>query len=377
MTRPADRDGGLEHAGSGADPDGELLDTGPRRSGARTGVVSVVALAAIIAAAVLVAAQHRGGRHGRVAATASTSAPALVPTLPVPVPDTGEPPALMIGSTLYMVRDGSLIAHRAGTAAETSVTVGEPAETGGSYLLAADPTRSRIWVVKSLPARILIYAFDLAGLSELRRLHIEGKVAGVDVMRGELYLSTSAGVVGIAGPRSGLLDWTPLRGGRAIAADSTRNRLLLLDGDGAFARIRAESPDLTGPGISAELPFRTGTFMIVNGRIWAGGAGAHGAVLVRLDPRTLRPIRHSEVERRLGSGAVFAAAGTRSFLVRDTDGGGGLLCVDANSGRLLHAWSGVRGPVVISMQAGAATNRIYAPTSGTSLTPLDSGSCPG
>ena len=233
-------------------------------------------------------------------------------------------------------------------------------------------------MVKSLPARILIYGYDLPSLRESRRLHIEGQVAGIDQLNGELYLSASSGVVGIAGPRaSGLLDWTPLRGGRAIAADRTRNRLLLLDEDGATVRVRAESPDLTRSGISAILPFLTGSFVIVNGRIWAGGSDERGAVLVRLDPRTLRPIRHSDIVGRLGSGVVFAAAGARSFLIRDVSGGAGLWCVDADSGVVLHSWPSVAGPVVINVRPGAAVNPIYAVPSGSTPVRLESGSCPG
>jgi hypothetical protein len=283
----------------------------------------------------------------------------------------------MISSTLYMVRDGQLIAHRPGTIAETSVTVGDPAETGGSYLLAPDPSRSRIWVVKSLPARILVYSFDLPSLRAVRQLHIEGQIAGIDELNGELYLSASAGVVGIGVKRDGLLDWTPLRGGHAIAADRARNRLLLLDEDGSAVRIRAESPDLTQPGTSAPLPLLTGTFLIVDGRIWAGGSGVHGAVVTQLDPRTLRPTRHSAVEARLRSDAVFAAAGARSFLVRSSDQDSRLWCVDARSGKVLHTWSGVTGPVVVDVRPGAAVNRMYSVPSGSTPVQLPNGNCPG
>jgi hypothetical protein len=378
MTGPGDRDGGGNYATFDLGPDEEVLDTSPRRPDRRNGFVALgVALLVGAVVAVLVA-QHLTAGKPRAAPTTPPPTLATVPPAPFPVADSGPPPALMIGSTLYMVRDGTLIAHRANTIAETSVTVGDAAETGGSYLLAADPKASRIWVVKSLPARILIYGYDLPSLRESRRLHIEGQVAGIDELNGELYLSASSGVVGIAGPRaSGLLDWTPLRGGRAIAADRTRNRLLLLDEDGTAVRVRAESPDLTRSGSSADLPFLTGSFVIVNGRIWAGGGGARGAVLVRLDPRTLRPIRHSDIAGRLGSGVVFAAAGTRSFLIRDVSGGAGLWCVDADSGKILHSWAAVAGPVVINVQPGAAVNPIYAVPSGSTPVQLDAGNCPG
>jgi hypothetical protein len=378
MTGPGNRDGGGNYATFDVGREEEVLDTSPRRPDRRNGLVAPgVALLVAAVVAVLVA-QHLAAGKPRAVATTQAPTLAVAPPAPFPVADSGPPPALMIGSTLYMVRDGSLIAHRTDSIAETSVTVGDAADTGGSYLLAADPKRSRIWVVKSLPARILVYGYDLPGLRESRRLHIEGQVAGIDELNGELYISASSGVVGIAGPRaSGLLDWTPLRGGRAIAADGTRNRLLLLDEDGTAVRVRAESPDLTRSGISADLPFLTGSFAVVNGRIWAGGSDARGAVLVRLDPRTLRPIRHSDIVGRLGSGVAFAAAGTRSFLIRDVSGGAGLWCIDADSGKILHSWAAVAGPVVINVRPGAARNAIYAVPTGSTPVQLEAGNCPG
>lgn len=378
MTGPGDRDGGGNYAIFDVGREEEVLDTSPRRPDRRNrSAAPVVALLVGAVVAVLVA-QHLAA--GKPRAGPITAAPTLTtaPPVPFPVADSGPPPALMIGSTLYTVRDGSLIAHGTNSIAETSVTVGDATDTGGSYLLAADPRTSRIWVVESLPARILIYGYDLPGLHESRQLHIEGQVAGIDELNGELYISASSGVVGIAGPRSsGLLDWTPLRGGRAIAADGPRNRLLLLDEDGTAVRVRAESPDLTRSGTSADLPLLTGSFAVVNGRIWAGGSDARGAVLVRLDPRTLRPIRRTDIARQLGSGVAFAAVGTRSFLIRDVSGGAGLWCVDAVSGRVLHSWPAVAGPVVINVRSGAARNAIYAVRSGSTPVQLEAGNCPG
>jgi hypothetical protein len=376
MTRLGDRDGGSTYATDGAERDEEVLETGRPPSSRRTGVTWLAgALVLVAVAALLVAAHRRPARHPQAAPTTSPVVP--VQPLPFPVPDQGAPPALMLGSTLYMVRDGRLIAHRADTIAEMSVTVGDAAETGGSYLLAADLRRSRVWVVKSLPARILIYEFVVPALREVHSWHIEGQMAGLDELNGELYLSATAGVVGISARRTGLLDWTPLRGGRAIVADGLRNRLLLLDQNGASVRIRAESPDLTQPGTSASLPFLTGSFLVVAGHIWAAGRGVRGAVLVRLDPRTLRPIRHSAAERPLGAGAVFVAAGARSFLVRERVGGRGLWCVDATTGKVLQAWPTVPGPVVIGTQPRPGRNPIYGVPSGSTPVALDAGNCPG
>jgi hypothetical protein len=371
----AGRDGGRSAASDPpADPGmGEFLDTGLRPWDRRRRVVALaIGLVAVTAIAVP-AVQHRRAAHRFAAPSPSPSL--SLPVVPAPARQVGAPPALLIGSTLYMVRDGRLVARPSGAGMTSSAGVGDPALTGASYLLAADPSRSRMWVVQSVPARILIYAFDLVTLHEVRRLHIEGEVAGADVLRGGLYISTDVGVVGITGARSGLLDWTPLRGGRAIVADRSRGRLLLLDEDGASARVRAESPDLAGPSSSATLPFVTGGLVIVAGQIWAGGAGPDGAVLVRLDPRTLRPVAHSPVEEELGSAAVFAAAGQHSFLVRSTHGGAEMWCVDAVTGAVRQNWPDVPGPAVISTRAGSKA--IYTIPSGTGLRRLAPGGCPG
>ena len=374
---PADRNGGMAYAPSGWDRDEEVLDTTPGRRG---GVVAAVLAFALLAGTALVVLSHSGrSRKERTlpAPLPSSSQLVIFPPTPGPVADEGPPPALMISSTLYMVRDGQLIAHRPGTIAETSVTVGDPAETGGSYLLAPDPSQSRIWVVKSLPARILVYSFDLPSLRAVRQLHIEGQIAGIDELNGELYLSASAGVVGIGVKRDGLLDWTPLRGGHAIVADRARNRLLLLDEDGSAVHIRAESPDLTQPGTSAPLPLVTGTFLIVDGRIWAGG---------RRDPRRRRHATRSAYAppdpAQRGRSPVALECGVRggrrAQLPRPgSDQDSRLWCVDARSGKVLHTWSGVTGPVVVDVRPGAAVNRMYSVPSGSTPVQLPNGICPG
>ncbi len=368
----------------------ELLDTNPGRRegrGRRTGTGLILAAVAAVALIVLVAVHRHGQRSPTAIVTPPVPAPSRGAVLPPLVPE-GATPALLIGSTLYVVRGEQLLTRPLSTAATTRARLGEPGDAGGTYLLLGDVPGSRVWIVHSLPGRISIFAFDLAGRRELRVIHLEGEVADAAVLDKELYVSTDEGVVGIADRPSDLLDWMPLRGGRAIVADPTRHRLLLLDATGAPAQVNAVSADLTEPGNSAPLPFvvddpvgdlTRGDLAVAGGRIWAVGVGAGRGVLTRLDPRTLRPSGPSGLGSRLGTaGAMFAAGGERVLLVRSRNDAGTLWCVDAGSGAVVRSWSGPPGPVVIGLVHGAGgAETVYTVPFGTTLQPLSGANCRG
>ena len=365
----------------------EVLDTAPNRrerrpSGPATGVI-VAALAALALIAFVVVRRDDRPSPRAIASRLVPTPPTAVAVLPPPVP-AGATPALLISSTLYVVRGERLLTRAPGRAA-TSVALGEPGDAGGTYLLLADVPGGRVWIVHSLPGRISVFAFDLTGQRELRVIHLEGEVADAAVLDRELYVSTDEGVVGIADRATDLLDWMPQRGGRAIVADPTRHRLLLLDVTAAPAQVNAVSADLTRPGNSAPLPFvvddpigdlTRGDLAVAAGRIWAVGVGAHRGVLTQLDPRTLRPTGRTALRSQLGvAGAMFAAGGERVLLVRSRASGGRLWCVNAESGALVHSWTGQSAPVVVATAGNADT--VFSVPFGTTLRALSGAHCGG
>lgn len=381
----------------GDGPGEELLDTRPgarERGGRRAGLAVMLAGLVAVAIIVAVAGQHHDHHPRSVAATArprpTSSAPAPL-ARPSAVPE-GAAPALLAGSRVYLVRGQRLVTRTLGRAAATSVRLGGPGDVaGGTYRLLADLPGRRVWIVNTVPGLVTIFAVDLSGQHQLRELHFEGEVADATVLDRELYVSTGEGVVGITDRASDLLGWLPQRGSRAVVADPTRHRLLVVDASGVPAHVIAVSADLTRSSRAVPLPFLVddpigdlsrGDLAVAGGRIWAVGIRSGRGVLVRLDPRTLQPVAQSRLSGRLGrAGALFAASGAGVVVVRtrDADGGGdgaAMWCVDAGSGTVLHSWTGVAGPVVIGPPAGAGPGEsVYAVTSGTALQPLSGSDC--
>lgn len=368
--------------GSGSPADGaddELLSSGREPRNRRGRIVTATAVLALAALGVVLLIVQYSERSARVAAPApSTRAPSTTAVPPPPPPARDEAAVAMIGQFLYIVRDGNLYMEDAISPVRAQVNIGQSPRPGAQYLLVADAASRRIWVVQSLSRAVTVYEYDPASLVEISVIDIEGDVADAAVLLGDLYLSTDIGVMRFSGPSSGRFNVTPVRGAQAVAADPSRRRLVLLDVNGRFPRVRAQRPAESEPIVDAKALFVKGGLAVVDGQIWAGGYGIDGAVLVRLDPRTLRPAAHSPLERRLGAGAQIVSAGIHDLLVRGGAGGDALWCVDARSGAAVQSWRHATGPVVLPQELDDQREaRAYSVPAGTTPRVLPRGGCAG
>jgi len=92
-------------------------------------------------------------------------------------------------------------------------------------------------------------------------------------------------------------------------------------------------------------------------------------VLMRLDPRTLRPTVRPSFAALFGSGAQLVGAGTSSIWVRSSDTGNQLFCLDAATGRLMQSW--LLGGSIASTRHLAVLGSTFGPLL------LDLGRCRG
>ncbi len=184
----------------------------------------------------------------------------------------------------------------------------------------------------------------------------------VAALGGRLYLTGGTDLIevgpGLARPRRVFVAPNPLT---AVAADTTRGRLLVAYQDGA-SRILALRPRPAGPAqVVAATTIRTVnvTLAVADDAIWLAGFSTGGGALIRLDQTTLRPMLHFAYEGLLGAGAVLVGQGAASVWVRDGIGGPELRCVDARSGAQAQTWqldglvSSTSGRAVVGTGAGA------------------------
>jgi hypothetical protein len=210
-----------------------------------------------------------------------------------------------------------------------------------------------VWVLLTGSASEVVLVDSDATRSPAQQadFRISAQLAGGALLDGRFYVTTDRGV-GSLNDQDGSVSWTPVRGGWSVTADPTRHRLLLVDLDGDHASVRAQRPSDPRPEAQATLPFSKGWVVVAGDQIWAAGYGDHGAVLDRLDPKTLRVVARSPVAAQLGPGAIVVGAGLQALLVRSGSGGDGLWCVDAHTGGLAATWSSVPGGVALGLDGG-------------------------
>ena len=325
--------------------DEELLTSGPRAGGRRRMVlgVAVLLLIAGVVIGVLVSSHsdHRSSKAPAPTGASTTSSP-------VAAGGPGPAPAVLLNGFVYIIDEGMLYMRGTSRFEIHQTVVGPFREPNAAYVLVADEAHRRIWVVQSVGSIWGAYEYDSATLEQISAQKVGGRVNGAAVLAGDLYVDTNYGVFRIVRPDTGPRDATPLPGGRAIAADPSRGRLLVLALDGGRTQVRAERPSAQRPDVVAHSPvFGRGSLAVVDGHIWAGGEGSRGAVLVQLDPRTLAPVGHSRLEAEVGSGAVIVAVGRQDLLVRSEAGGDELWCVDGGSGAVRQKWAHAPGPAVL------------------------------
>ncbi|HEV7205517.1 MAG TPA: hypothetical protein VGN18_12985 [Jatrophihabitans sp.] len=238
-----------------------------------------------------------------------------------------------------------------GRFAISSTALGGPVDSARLRLV-LNPADGVLWVVPlGSTGSHLIEGFDPRMLRRVARLPLPYPVDGAAVLDGRLYLTYGPELLRVSRDRKRLDLAARLAGsGGPLVADPVRHRLLYLDYYNPLS-VRSWSP-ARGLGPAAPLPMTRGQVAVVAGTIWVGGFGTSGAVLARLDPRTLRAGRPVELAGTLAPGTLLAAAGGRSLFVRAGGAVRPLWCLDARTGAVTQHWDDEPG--VVAADLGAA-----------------------
>lgn len=345
-------DVGFGRPGAQDAPADELLDVGARRTLPRW--LGALALVAVGVAGIAIAVT--GGGSGPRAAPASST-----PSRPHTSAGTGVTPTPTTIQALipapgwlgfYALEDGRVAALQLnGSPRAVSAAIG--AGDGAQLGLVFDPAGAVVWVMpvgNDFAGELEAYA--AADLHLILRLHLPDIVEHAAVLDGRLYLTTVSGLLLRTGPHGRSLETAAHLAGRvgAVVADPTRHRLLyLVENDPAV--VRSWSPG-GAASVGAPLPFAKGDLAVVDNVIWAGGFAARGAILVRLDPRTLRAGHVAAVSGQLGPGALLAGSAEGVLFVRSGSLDEPLWCLDASSGAVRKRWSGLPGAVAATSGFG-------------------------
>lgn len=345
-------------AGADADGDDDVLTVGPqRRPRAWLGRLAYLAMAAVVVGALVVQAHRSPHRDAQPPPAAPSPAPIVVGPR---VADSGPlgPGALAVtiaDGRLYSLTPDALTWFDLPGMRRTSVVPIRPAlnYTNSYFRLLYDKVADALWVVPiGGPAPGRLMEFDAGGLHLrlLRTIRLPTTLASAAVLDGGLYLGTG-GERGLLGLRPGARTLATVAAERdgvgPLVADPSRNRLLYLT-DGLPTRVRSWSPRAAQSKAVGTLAFSKADLVVVGGRIWAGGFSGRGAVLVRLDPVTLRPVQSAaRTASGLGPGAILVAGGTHDFFVRSGAVGEPLWCVDGRTGDIEQRWEQLVGAVAV------------------------------
>jgi hypothetical protein len=279
-----------------------------------------------------------GGDKPTTPQAGQTPTPALPSPTATPVFGAGEALDVTTGPTGTWVLEGAALATVGGRRVARSISLdGLKLTADSSPRLAVDVPAHRIWIVVANATPTRMVEFDQTTLQRIRQVTWRQLVYGAVAYRGHLYLSTGRGVADLA-PDASVPRYVGGLGGAVgpIAVDLTRGRLIVMD-LGYPTDIWAYRPGSRPFEVAVPLRFGKGSLAIVNGAIWVGGFGDHGAVLDRLDPATLQPIVRTR-PAEFGPGAVVTGAGARVLWVLAGGGSGALACVSATTGRVEQRW---------------------------------------
>jgi hypothetical protein len=360
----------------------ELLESAPRHRLPRWLIAVVVALVAIAAVIVTVGRGGGSAQHPPVAAPSSSEAAATPSTraeaddhLGAPLAVGGGRPVLDVavaGETSWVLQARQLQSiTRLGVVATARIPAPSLIDTPNEdATLVLDIPAGVLWIVaaKVKPARILEY--DIVRLRLMRAISGVGFVNGEAALDGHLYLTTGGRIVDVAPGRLPVGIGTARGTFGPIVADPARDRLLVSD-YGTRTRVWPVTPnDTTGDAVGkpATVNVTKASLAVADGAIWLSGFDTGHGVLMRLDPRTLRPTLHSSLDPLLEPGAVLVAGGVVVVWVRDGDGRQ-LRCVDAATGGQLQSWL-IEGPV-----ASGGASALVATSTG--AVPLELANCSG
>lgn len=345
--------------------DGEELLGGSRRPVPRWVIAAGVAVIAVAAVVVMVVRNDSATPRQRVLPPIP-SASRSIPQVPIDVALNGDiGPALRVGAgplldvaiagdTTWVLEPAIIYTvSRTGTTSRTAVPPPRLPLDRASRLV-VDVPAGVLWVVEEGMRAGRAIAYDLATMRLMRELRNVGFVNGVAAMDGHLYLTTDNRILDVGTGRR------PVQLGAVsgtlgpIVADTARDRLLVAD-YGRNTHIWAVYPKRGRIAAPVTIRVTKGSLAVADGAVWLAGFNTGAGVLMRLDPKTLRPVVHSELDRVLEPGAVLVASGVVVVWVRS---GSELRCVDAATGQPLQRWN-VDGAV-----ASGGANAVIATTGG-------------
>ncbi len=213
-------------------------------------------------------------------------------------------------------------------------------KTDGHLVL--DAAANTVWDIDlgSWPTQLREFAHDTLRLT--RSLVVAGIVWDAVVLDGRLYLATSTGVAMVA-PGSSTL--TPVTASdsapQALTVDPAAHAVLALapGSNGQIVTISDGGNTLqTGSALNVSSP----TIASVDGALWAGGINPD-ARLLRIDPRTLRPLPESAGGEMVAEGSdneLRAIPGSADLWIFNRTGQR-LLCADGRTGEVLQTWNGI------------------------------------
>lgn len=337
----------------------EVLDVGSHRK--RSTWLVRMAVAALVVGAVTTALQ-RGDKQPS-ASPSPTPLPAQSVVL-VPNDHVGGPlaagagePVLDVkistrGTWLLQARTVQALLGRNPPAAVPGPALVNASGTAEARLV-LDLAARRLWVVASTDKRGRVLEYEADSMRLLLDVRSAPAVTGAAALGGHLYLTSGRRLLDVA-PSGVLGTAARIRSTLGqIIADPERERLLMVD-VGRPTRVRAVVPR---PGATPRIsdPVRIAvtkaSLAVANGWIWLAGFDTGDGVLMRLDPRTLRPELHSTLDPILEPGAALVAGGSAAVWARDGGNGRELRCIDARNGQQAQRWN-IEGQVT-STNAGA------------------------
>lgn len=345
--------------------DGEELPRGRRQPVPRWLILLAVAVLCVAAVIVTVVRNESGTPRERVLPPIAS---ALRPTAQVPIDvaingDVG--PALRVGAgslldvaiagdTTWVLEPAVIYTvTRVGTTSRTAVPPPRLPLDRASRLV-VDVPAGVLWVVEEGTRHGRAIAYDLATMRLLRELTDIGFVNGVAAMDGHLYLTSADRIIDV-GPGEPPVRVATVSGTLGpIVADTARDRLLAADYS-ANTHVWAVYPKRGRVAAPVTVHITKASLAVADGAIWIAGFDTGDGVLMRLDPKTLHPVVHSELDRVLTPGAFLVAAGVVVVWVR---AGSELRCVDAATGQSLQRWN-LDGAV-----ASGGANAVVATTAG-------------
>lgn len=307
-----------------------------------------VAAVVLVVALVLVRANSQSPRLPSALSSAPSSTAESIATIPtgtsaaavsVHLPSTGSGPldgVVTDGRTTWVLH-GDVLLRRTGSSAWQAHRIVDTGLTASQLLF--DRITRRLWVLATTTDRSFVQAYDPDTLQPLGFALRPHAVYAAAPLGGSLYVADGTGLFRItAVGHVTAVDFPSSRDVVGLTADPTRNRMLVEIATAKGARLTLLGG--AGSAVSAALPAHLAkeTLAVTRaGDIWLAGFSRTGAILIRLDPTTLRRAGLSPVVLQVGPGAVLLAAGADDLLVAPGDGSGELYCM-AGNGAQLEKW---------------------------------------